>query len=154
MLLHGKKLWPPAIERHIMTGQLIVRNKNDRLSEGDQLILEKRIRKLSSQPIYDFEEAVGKFFDLTGENVIKYHDDTCRDADHGINYLQLGEGLEFEDHAALLSYLGDRKPAVIRAKGHVILNGKLAYVNYVAKDLKIQPSFEDARIGLSCFMEK
>lgn len=153
-LLSGKKLWPPAIERLIEAGQLIVKNKIDMVSSEDQQNVEKRIKQLNKHALYNFEEAVNNFPYFKDDKYLSYYSNDLQDADHGINYIQLSDGLEFQDQAALLSYLMGHKPTLIRAKGNVLLGGKLVYVNYINKDLNIQPSYAEARIGLSCFMDK
>ncbi len=60
-LLSNKKLWPPAIERLIEVGQLIVRNKIEGVSHEDRKNIEKRIEQLNKHAHYNFEKAVNIF---------------------------------------------------------------------------------------------
>ena len=153
-LLSGKKAWPPTIERLIEAGQLIVRNKIDRITPEELQIVENRITQLNNQGLHDFDEAVNKFLDFKSvEKRFSRHIEN-KELDHGVSFVQKTEGLQFKDSDELMLFLTEQNPDLIRAKGNVLLDGRLTYINFVNEDLKIGSVPNERNIGLSCFYEQ
>ncbi|MCG8307351.1 MAG: hypothetical protein MI975_08160 [Cytophagales bacterium] len=144
------KLWPPAIERLIEAGQIIVRNKLDKVSAEARKHLDERIKELNDHELIDFNEAVESFFCCEASGSRSFFDHES-EYDHGIRFIQKFAGLEFRNHDELFSFLTKQNPNLIRAKGNVQLNGQLTFINFANTDLTTHSSDGNGKVGLSCF---
>jgi G3E family GTPase len=152
--LAERKIWPPSIDRLVETGQLIVRNKLDKVRPEAQRLIDEKVVKLNRNRLYNFGEAVDVFIDFRISKLFYPHEEERWELDHEIGFRQIADGLHFLSHDELMSFLTHEITGLIRAKGNVRLAGKVVNVNFVNRELQTKPSTSLVQIGLSCFVEQ
>ena len=105
-LLSGKKLWPPAIERLIESGQILVKNKFDKVSEKDRKLLDVRIKTLNDHELLGFDRAVECCISLESIDFNLSYDHKL-EVEHDIKFKQLLTELAFRNKAEVYSYLSN-----------------------------------------------